>query len=103
MITENNLDADRWASISLMEQMANIGSEVGRTCKWLMKGKSDMAEKAFIRSLDLIDLTIKYGRYNQPGIGESLKELCRLRECFCAVLLLQRGYAHKRMIPKQIP
>ena len=44
MITENNLDADRWASISLMEQMANIGSEVGRTCKWLMKGKSDMAE-----------------------------------------------------------
>ena len=45
MITENNLDADRWASISLMEQMANIGSEVGRTCKWLMKGKPDMAEK----------------------------------------------------------
>ena len=45
MITENNLDADRWASISLMEQMANIGSEVGRSCKWLMKGKPDMAEK----------------------------------------------------------
>ena len=83
MITENNLDADGWASISLMEQMANIGSEVGRTCKWLMKGKSDMAEKAFIRSLDLIDLTIQYGRYNQPGRGELLKELCRLRECFC--------------------
>ena len=83
MITENNLDADRWASISLMEQMANIGSEVGRSCKWLMKGKPDMAEKAFIRSLDIIDLTIKYGRYNQPGRGELLKELCRLRECFC--------------------
>ncbi|MGM9749146.1 MAG: DUF5674 family protein [Candidatus Cryptobacteroides sp.] len=25
------LDEERWASISLMEQMANIGSEVGRT------------------------------------------------------------------------
>lgn len=83
MIAENKLDAERWASISLMEQMANIGSEVGRTCKWMKKDKTDMAEKAFSRSLDIIDLTIKYGRLNQPGRGEYLKELCRLRECFC--------------------
>ena len=83
MTAGNKLDADRWASISLMEQMANIGSEVGRTYKWLMKGKPDLAEKAFVRSLDVIDLTIKYGRLNQPGRGELLKELCRLRECFC--------------------
>lgn len=89
MMTENRLDADRWASISLMEQMANIGSEVGRTCRWLTKGKPDMAEKAFIRSLDIIDLTIKYGRLNQSGRGELLKELCRLRECFCEAYINQ--------------
>lgn len=88
-MTENRLDADRWASISLMEQMANIGSEVGRTCRWLTKGKPDMAEKAFIRSLDIIDLTIKYGRLNQSGRGELLKELCRLRECFCEAYINQ--------------
>ena len=83
MIPGNKLDAERWASISLMEQMANIGSEVGRTYKWLLKGKTELAEKAFCRSLDIIDLTIKYGRLNQPGRGEFLKELCRLREYFC--------------------
>lgn len=87
MVTGSRLDADRWASISLMEQMANIGSEIGRTRGWLVKGKPDMAEKAFYRSLDIIDLTIKYGRLNQPGRGELLKELCRLRECFCEAYL----------------
>ena len=87
MPTENRLDMGRWASLSLMEQMANIGSEVGRTCKWFTKGKPDMAEKAFIRALDLIDLTIKCGRQNQPGRSEMLKELCRLRENFCDAYL----------------
>lgn len=55
-------DETRWASMSFMDQMANIGSEVGRTAKWISKGKQSMAEGAFIRALDLFDLTIKYAR-----------------------------------------
>ena len=45
-------DSNRWASLSLSEQMANIGSEVGRTKKWILLGKTDLADSAFIRALD---------------------------------------------------
>lgn len=48
-----------------MDQMANIGSEVGRAGKWLAKGKSQLADGAFSRGLDLIDVTIKVGRRNR--------------------------------------
>lgn len=66
-----------------IEQMANIGSEVGRTSKWVQKNKPNMAEGAFIRALDLIDLTITYGRLDSPLRSSMLKELCRIRESFC--------------------
>jgi len=76
------LDEQRWASLTLAEQMANIGSEVGRSGKWLARGKSVQAESAFLRALDLIDLTIKYGRSGSPGRSCLLKELCRARDCY---------------------
>ena len=31
-------DAGRWAMMSFNGQMANIGSEVGRTAKWIANG-----------------------------------------------------------------
>lgn len=42
-----------------------------------------MAEGAFVRALELIDLTLKFGRLNSPYRGEMLKELCKVRELFC--------------------
>jgi len=72
----------RWAAMPFMEQMANIGSEVGRTAKWATKGKVNLAESAYIRALDLFDLTIKYGRLNSPGRSAALTELCRSRDLF---------------------
>lgn len=80
---ESRLNDERWKSMSFVEQMANIGSEVGRTAKWVQKGKPSMAEGAFVRALELIDLTLKYGRMNSPFRGTMLKELCRIRELFC--------------------
>ena len=82
-MNDNRLDDTRWASLSFLEQMANIGSEVGRTVKWVQKGKPGMAESAFVRALELIDLTLKFGRLNSPFRGTMLKELCRIREYFC--------------------
>lgn len=76
------LDETRWASISLAEQMANIGSEVGRSMKWLVKGKASLADGAYLRALDLFDLTIKYGRLSSPGRGAFLKEICRARDLY---------------------
>lgn len=75
-------DESRWASMPLTAQMANLGSEVGRTANWLAKGKESMAFSAYIRALDLFDLTIRHGRKGEDGQAELLKELCRGRDLF---------------------
>lgn len=77
----------RWASMTLIEQMANIGSETGRTYKWLSKSKPQMAMGAYIRALDLIDLTLKTGRRGTDGRGALLEELCRCRDIFTGSFL----------------
>lgn len=76
------LDEKRWASISLAEQMANIGSEVGRSLNWLAKDKPSLADGAYLRAIDLFDITIKYGRQSSPGRGPFLKEICRARDLY---------------------
>ncbi len=81
------IDVDRWAAMSLMEQMANIGSEVGRARKWLGKGKPQLAEGAFSRGLELVDATIKSGRSNMASKSCLLTELCRARDLFSEAFL----------------
>ena len=81
------LDEKRWASLTLAEQMANIGSEVGRTAKWMAKGRVDFAYGAYVRALELQDLTLKYGRLGKDGRREMLMELCRARDCFTEAYL----------------
>lgn len=76
------LNEERWARISLAEQMANIGSEVGRSMKWLEKDKASLADGAYLRALDLFDLTIKFGRISSSGRGPFLKEICRARDLY---------------------
>ncbi len=75
------LDNGRWAAMTLSQQMANIGSETSRVYKALAAGKDDRAQKAFERFQELTDLTIRYGRCDNPQTRPALlKELCRLRE-----------------------
>ena len=76
------IDLERWRALPLIEQMANIGSEVGRTRKWTEKGNQRMAESAFLRALDLIDATIQTGRYGLESRGAFLKEILRARDLF---------------------
>lgn len=52
-----NLAAGRWQTLSLMEQLANVGSDEARAHHWQGKDAS-LSEKAFIRALELLDLTI---------------------------------------------
>lgn len=87
MILPAKPDEGKWASMTLTAQMANLGSEVGRTSKWISKGKEQMAESAFIRALDLFDLTIKYARLGLDNRNEALKELCYSRELFTKAYL----------------
>lgn len=76
------IDLDRWRELPLIEQMANIGSEVGRTRKWVEKGNLRIAESAYLRALLLIDATISVGRYGLDSRGALLKEICRARDLF---------------------
>ena len=96
---------ERWAEMPFIVQMANIGSEVGRTFKWKRKGNENMAKGAFVRALDLFDLTMAVGRIIEPfSLRDSmLKEVIRARDQFCeeflsedndALLLSDKYFSH---------
>ncbi|MFH1783327.1 MAG: hypothetical protein ABH868_00290 [bacterium] len=70
-----DLAAGRWAKLSFIEQMANIGSEVERALNWRRKHNDIYFQKASDRALELIDLTLDCTR----GFPR-LRELARLRE-----------------------
>jgi len=69
------LAAGRWKTLSLVSQLANIGSEVERTIIWKRKGNSKYSRLAFYRALELIDLTLAC-----PLTIERLREIARVRE-----------------------
>lgn len=71
----------RWFTLSLAEQMGNIGSEVSRVKNWRGRDVA-LAEGAFVRALELFDLTIRDPRWRRR-----LKELLRVREVFCDIMM----------------
>jgi len=70
-----SLAAGRWQTFSLVEQLANIGSEVERAINWLSKNNPEYSRLAFTRALELLNLTIA-----DPRHRHRLKEMTRLRE-----------------------
>jgi hypothetical protein len=71
------LAAGRWGRLSLAEQLANVGSEVGRLRRW--RGRDErLATAAFERALELLDLTLADARWRGR-----LKEIARARELLC--------------------
>ena len=71
------LAAGRWARLSLAEQLANVGSEVGRLRRWRERDER-LATGAFERALELLDLTLA-----DPRWRGRLKEIARARELLC--------------------
>lgn len=69
-----NLKTGRWRQLSLIEQMANIGSEISRTINWKTKSKKD-AQLSFFRALELIELTL-----TDPKHKNRAKEITRVKE-----------------------
>ena len=76
-----------WRNLTFFEQMAHIGSEVGRAIAWRGKGNSQYSKKAVERALELLLLTI-----NSPQNKKRLKELTRLRETLVDYFLGQNQY-----------
>lgn len=79
--------AKRWHSLSLPQQMANIGAEASRLNGWLQRGDKNHAQNAAERALELIDLTIADKR-----LKGRRRELTRLREVICDLWTLQGDY-----------
>lgn len=65
----------RWFELSLIEQLANVGSEVERAINWKDKGNAQYSQLAFERALELLSLTI-----DDPKNKFRLKEPTRLYE-----------------------
>lgn len=64
-----------WFRFSLVEQLANVGSEVERAINWRNKGNSQYSQLAFERALELLSLTL-----DDPKNKFRLKEPIRLYE-----------------------
>jgi hypothetical protein len=73
------LAAGRWFTLSLAEQLGNVGSEYERALRWKEQTDKVRFEHAFARMLELLDLTIVDPRWR----NHRLKELTRLREVIC--------------------
>jgi hypothetical protein len=83
MTTESeHLESARanWAKFSLVEQMANIGSEVSRALK--AQGNQPRYWGAIARAMDLFYLTVE-----DPRWKGRLREILRIRELFAAAAL----------------
>lgn len=74
-IQHKELAKDRWAKMSFVEQMANIGSEISRAIHWRKKNNVEYSHNAVNRALELIHFTI-----DSISIQSHLKEVTRLRE-----------------------
>jgi len=71
--------ADRWATLSVTEQMGNLGSEVQRAIRAHEAGRRDRFEPALARALELFDLTATDPRWR----AHRRREILRAREEFC--------------------
>lgn len=77
---------ERWFTMTLAEQLGNIGSEVGRSAKWQNKDQ-DLFWGAVTRAMDLFNLTIRDARWTHR-----LSEIVRSREIFADAVLGGKEY-----------
>lgn len=78
-MSEHVFDRQRWQSLTIFEQMDNIGSEVGRAFAAQRRGDTAAMTSAWRRGLDLLDATAEQlARQKSP----KLREVLRARELF---------------------
>lgn len=85
-VLHKELAAGRWFKLSLVEQLANIGSEVSRARKWQKKDEN-IFWGAVERALELFDLTFTDHRWRGR-----LQEIGRVKELFCDAITGGKEY-----------
>lgn len=77
---------ERWFTLSIADQLGNVGSEVGRARKWQGKDE-ELFWDAAGRALELLDLTREDARWRSRRV-----ELDRARETVADAFLGGREY-----------
>ena len=77
------IDREKWAKLSIFEQMGNAGSEVGRALSAKRRGDVDRVNSAFYRGLDLLDATAEVWAAKK---SPRTREILRAREQFVAAI-----------------
>ncbi|QCT40576.1 hypothetical protein FBF24_01550 [Candidatus Saccharibacteria bacterium oral taxon 488] len=81
-MSEHIFDRQKWQSLTIFEQMGNIGSEVGRAFAAQRRGDTAAMTGAWQRGLDLLDATAEQlARQKSP----KLREVLRARELFAGM------------------
>jgi hypothetical protein len=82
MTTQHNTavgPATTWPRLTIVEQLAHVGSEVERAIRAHESGQHDRFAHALRRALELFDLTASDDRWRGPR----RREILRAREEFC--------------------
>ena len=82
------LASGRWRTLTLAEQLANAGADVGRAIRAKDAGNATRFEAALDRALELLDLTMADPRW----AGPRLREIARTREVVCDFLVGDNDY-----------
>lgn len=82
-----NLPAEKWAKLSIVQQMANIGSEAERAMNWKRQKRKDYFWNSLCRTLDLVNLTI----IDKKNINR-LRELTRIKELWLDFVMGKNEY-----------
>jgi hypothetical protein len=78
-MNSKEVDRERWAQMSIFEQLGNVGSEVGRAINAQRSGKISRRDSAIIRAIDLFDATAQaWAAKKSPRT----KEILRAKEQF---------------------
>lgn len=82
----------RWGRLTIVEQLANVGSEVERAIRAHEAGKEERFDRALDRALELFDLTAADDRWSGPR----RREVLRSREEFCRLFFGEPGEGSAR-------
>lgn len=87
-VVHGDLASGRWYTLSLAQQLGNIGSEINRVNTFFKRNEKEKLEKAFERALELIDLTLSDIRWKHR-----LREITRSRELLCSLFFDTETYS----------
>jgi hypothetical protein len=84
---KHEIDRERWSTMSIFEQMGNVGAEVGRALAAKKRGDREAMLAALYRGLDLLDATAQiWARKKSPRT----REILRAREQFVEAIVTEK-------------